>query len=275
MPPPFDQQNLSPSSAAPIPAEPSREVKNCTIIPDSKSPGSIETKEQFNIFGDASTSVRWHGQSHGSRRDSSVAAQENGSPMGLNPPHKMRPNSKRSLSLAPTMDKVVKELSRPVTKPVSRKQQRQTTASTEGLTVPREPAKPRPNVRIMPSKNKIRFMSIESLDKLQRRKKKKTEFDFNAGSHNAVASNDHALIHPTPKPSPAPDVAPAPAEQPSRKRRRAECEASDTIVVQSPYFPSPAIGLRHGSQKKSLKQAKLRHSGAGMVTVFLRLQLQA
>ena len=265
MPPPFDQQNLTTSSAAPTPTEISRKVKNRTIIPDSESSDSIPTKEQFDdIFNDAATPVRWYGRRHGSRRDSSVAVQENGSPMGLVTPHKMRPNSKRSSNPAPTMDEVAEKLSKPVTKPVSREQQRQTTEGIEELTGPREPAKPRPNVRTMPSKNELRFMSIEGLDKVKWRRKKKTEFDFTAGSSNAVSSNDSALIHPTPKSSPTPDVAPAPAAQPFRKRRRAESEASDTIVVHSPYFRSPAMGIRHGSRKKPPKQAKLRHSGARM-----------
>lgn len=117
----------------------------------------------------------------------------------------------------------------------------------------------------MPSKNQLRFMSTEGLDKIQRRKKE-TEFDLIAGSFIAVSSNNYAHIHPTPKSSQAPDVAPAPAAQSSRKRLRADSEASDTIVVQTPYFQPPAMKLRHGSHKKPLKQAKLHHSGVGMAS---------
>lgn len=257
IPPPLDPQSLTTSSATPT------SVKNHTIIPDSESPDSAPTKEQFDILNDAATPVRYYGKRHGFRRDSSVAVQLNGSSMELVAPHKTRPNSKRSSSPAPTMDEIAEKLAKPATKPVSRKQKHQTTESTKELTVLRGAAKPKPllNVRTMPSKNELRFMSIDGLDKLQR-KKKKTGFDFTAGSSNAVSSNDSALIHPMPEDSLT--TAPVPAKELSRKRRRAESEASDTIVVQSPYFQSPALGRRHGSQKKPLKQEKLRHSMAGM-----------
>lgn len=115
MPPPFAQQNLATSSAASTPAEPALKARNRTTVPDSESPESVPTQEQFDIFNDAATPIRLYGKHRGSRRDSSVAVQENGSPMALVAPHKMRPNSKRSSSQAPTMNEVAEKLSKPVT----------------------------------------------------------------------------------------------------------------------------------------------------------------